>query len=131
MTGADAQLPCFGCAHSAAMVPFPGQPAGERPCMFCVRNPDRERWNADFAKQHGMRYDDPACWNDGTPMTKPAPLDMYIALDRLMEERDLRKVAASSGCAPQPTIEDAMAQMHEALAKAPPPMPPSGSPRAD
>lgn len=35
---------CSGCSHSAAGMPFPGMPSGERPCFFCERNVDREEW---------------------------------------------------------------------------------------
>lgn len=36
-----APLVCYGCGHSAAMVPYPGRPSGERPCLFCIRNPEQ------------------------------------------------------------------------------------------
>lgn len=34
----DKDLHCYGCAHSGAGDPFPGEPSGERPCHFCIRN---------------------------------------------------------------------------------------------
>jgi len=36
----DANLVCYGCAHSAAQRPHPSCPSGERPCAMCVRNPE-------------------------------------------------------------------------------------------
>jgi hypothetical protein len=59
---------CHGCAHSAAGAEFPGQPSGERPCCFCVRNSKRE--------------DPPivAVWYDGSAPVK-IPMDCYHSID--------------------------------------------------
>lgn len=106
-------LPCYGCAHSAAVfnseAGWPGKPAGERPCMFCIRNVDRERW------VHSKTYNYPEQWNDGTPLSKAAPLDMYVATDRMMEERNLRRIAGERGHPVHATIEDKMDAYNQGL----------------
>lgn len=64
-------LTCFGCTHSAAAEPWPGQPSGERPCMFCIRNPLRAVLD---------KYNDEPRWYDGgAPVTNP--MDCYHSLD--------------------------------------------------
>jgi hypothetical protein len=101
---ADPELPCSGCAHSAAGVEYPGHPSGERPCAFCIRNP----WTGDdgHPEPHefvpsgenriylGEEQDDEACktcrdsrrhpvhgvWYDGSPAVK-VPMDCYHSLD--------------------------------------------------
>ncbi len=60
---------CYGCAHSAVAVPFPGRPSGERPCGICSRT------DSPIGSIGA---------NDGTMIL--GPKDMYITLDRLMLE---------------------------------------------
>lgn len=38
----DPGLVCYGCAHAASVVPFPGLPSGETACVKCTRNEQRE-----------------------------------------------------------------------------------------
>lgn len=64
-------LVCFGCCHSAADEKFPGKPSGERPCCFCIRNPEK-----DLYKQDRM----PDCWYDGSKAYK-LPMDCYHSID--------------------------------------------------
>jgi hypothetical protein len=82
---------CFGCAHSAADIDFPGGPSGERPCFFCVRNPNREKWQADFKKRHGGELKE---WYDNTPIAF-YPMDVYQTLD--MKEQIDRWVRKAQG----------------------------------
>ena len=65
--GNGERLVCFGCAHSAADVPYPGKPSGERPCHFCKRNPDWEKMQ--------LRV-----WYDGSEPLK-VPMDCYCGTD--------------------------------------------------
>jgi len=58
---------CFGCAHAAAIAPFPGRPSGERPCHFCKRNPD---WSNCRLRT----------WYDGSEPVS-IPMDCYTSLD--------------------------------------------------
>lgn len=86
-------LHCYGCAHAAASVPPPGGPSGERPCMGCVRNPDRP-WEAkrEYAEpkvddEGNARIFDPflgAAYN-GMPMIHH-PMDRYVTLDSMDQE---------------------------------------------
>ncbi len=78
---ADPELPCHGCAHSAAYAPFPGHPSGERPCGFCVRNPDLHGEVSDWFGDRGPR------WYDGETPPHKVPMDCYIATDRLTQQR--------------------------------------------
>lgn len=103
---------CCGCAHSASRLVlaatdgdvFPGHPSGERPCCFCVRNPDREDWqrNAEEIKKHYKKNRPPDLraeviaaqnkakdvdynayngrWYDGTKAYK-VPMDCYVSSD--------------------------------------------------
>jgi hypothetical protein len=75
-------LVCYGCAHSIGIAPYPSGPSGERPCMFCVRNPRQvEDLAAVQARAPGFvspRYDNVA--------VKDLPADQYIATDRLMRD---------------------------------------------
>ena len=73
----QAKLFCYGCAHSASSEVFPGKPSGERPCMFCVRNPEREKWQENFKRKHGHRLE---AWYDGTEIAF-YPMDAYQTLD--------------------------------------------------
>ena len=66
-------LHCFGCAHSAASASYPGHPSGERPCCFCIRNPDREAWQ----KGGGPVVDK---WYDGSAPFQ-TPMDCYQTMD--------------------------------------------------
>lgn len=100
---ADPHLPCDGCAHSASGAPFPGHPSGERPCSFCVRNPNGP--NPDILFPSGDIVDAPlevssyvnrvrqykgkrgeGIWYDGTPAYK-TPMDCYIATDRFQQQK--------------------------------------------
>lgn len=69
-------LKCYGCAHSAVVLPWPGGPSGERPCQFCIRNP-LSRWPDE---------DDEHRWYDGSeplslPMDCYQPPDMVSQVD--------------------------------------------------
>ncbi len=81
---AGAPMVCHGCGHSHAAAPYPGEPSGERPCLFCTRNPDPvSRASALAHIRAGMapglaftaRYD------NGPTAKEPA--DQYIATDRV------------------------------------------------
>jgi hypothetical protein len=86
-------LVCYGCAHSAAFIRdtsgepvketvFPGRSAGERPCCFCIRNPDLEK-QIQRAKDDGMFQPDGPYggrWFDGDVAIK-VPMDCYHSLD--------------------------------------------------
>ena len=73
------KLVCYGCCHSAASTDYPGGPSGERPCMFCIRNPDWEQGQKEFEKRTGHRLE---VWYDGSPAVK-IPMDCYHSLDML------------------------------------------------
>lgn len=77
------ELFCHGCCHSAADGKFPGKPSGERPCMFCIRNKDREDWQKNFKKQWGRELKE---WYDGSPIAF-YPIDAYTTLD-MQEQYD-------------------------------------------
>lgn len=84
-------LHCYGCAHADANAPPPGRPSGERPCCFCVRNPERERaleeHNASDAHQGDeCKHPVHGFWYDGGSSVK-TPMDNYITLDRLDQLR--------------------------------------------
>lgn len=92
---ADPELPCSGCAHSASGAPFPGFPSGERPCCFCVRNPNGARPEAlhpengfdtstEFGRRASQAKPGDGIWYDGSPAWK-TPMDCYIATDRLQQ----------------------------------------------
>jgi hypothetical protein len=70
------KLVCYGCAHSAGGVSFPGQPSGERPCGFCVRN------------RTGMTGS--GTWYDGTPPVR-SPMDCYQTIDMVDQHRDWKE----------------------------------------
>lgn len=55
------------------MVKFPSRPSGERPCAFCIRNPELP----DDAKNFAV-----TCWYDGSEAIK-LPMDCYHSLDML------------------------------------------------
>jgi hypothetical protein len=95
----DPQLPCSGCAHSASGAPFPGHPSGERPCLFCARNPRRDPSmlskdteafrEGPLGKRflaYGGRIGEDGVWYGGAPAFK-TPMDCYIATDRLQQQR--------------------------------------------
>lgn len=66
-----ADLHCYGCAHSAVTVDFPGMPSDELPCGFCIRNPLLDRRLAALSDRR---------WADGsTPLR--VPMDCYHSLD--------------------------------------------------
>jgi hypothetical protein len=81
-----APLVCYGCGHSAGGKPYPSFPSGERPCAFCVRNPNQRSQliaileKVDPDKPYTARY-------DNGPTQKRVG-DQYIATDRIT--RDLR-----------------------------------------
>lgn len=79
----DDKLVCYGCAHSVGGgEPYPGRPSGERPCMFCVRNPNQARDLADV-QAHAPGFVSPRY--DNKPVST-IPADQYIATDRLMRD---------------------------------------------
>lgn len=73
----DPNLFCYGCAHSIGGAPFPSGPSGERPCFFCVRNKDREAWQAVQIKEYGKPLQ---AWYDGSPIAF-YPMDAYMTID--------------------------------------------------
>lgn len=87
----DGPLACHGCAHSAGGAPYPGRPSGERPCCFCTRNVQREKW-VEEGRAHGT-----GPWQEGVygvtwtayynnqPMKK-CPMDCYITTDRIFND---------------------------------------------
>jgi hypothetical protein len=89
-------LHCYGCAHSASSEPYPGKPSGERPCCFCLRNPEREKWAKGETTERSTELKD----NKGNPRDfnpfagnlyngAPAlynPMDNYITLDHQNQE---------------------------------------------
>jgi hypothetical protein len=84
-----APLICHGCAHSAGNGAFPGRPSGERPCLSCTRNVQREQWLKDadsIDPEHGkaLREHVVGHWYNGKAMKK-VPMDLYISTDRLMD----------------------------------------------
>lgn len=79
---AASERPCSGCAHSASGIPYPGHPSGERPCCFCVRNPELAR-TSDVCRDS----DGNGVWYDGKTPAYKTPMDNYIATDRLQQER--------------------------------------------
>ena len=82
----EKSLFCFGCCHSSAIHPFPGQPSGERPCCFCIRNPQREEWLNKAKEDHPDWFEDGKAnpftghWYDGSDALK-CPMDCYHSLD--------------------------------------------------
>lgn len=81
------QLACYGCAHAACDEPFPGQPSGERPCHFCVRNRELE--------------DPPVVtkWYDQSDPVR-IPMDCYTTMD--MRDQYARWLKDAAG----PTLEE-------------------------
>lgn len=88
-------LHCYGCAHSIGGGEPPGAPSGERPCMACVRNPERP-WEAKRkAATDAIRVDDQGnarCFDpwqgtayNGMPMVHH-PMDRYVTLDQRDQE---------------------------------------------
>jgi len=71
-------LHCYGCAHMASSVPFPGEPSGERPCHFCIRNPATQAGD-----QRAVEV-----WYDGSEPVS-VPMDCYHTIDMKEQfERD-------------------------------------------
>jgi hypothetical protein len=76
-------LICYGCAHSVAPMiysdgtpveetMFPGCPSGERPCQFCIRNPEvRGKSREEMIV---------SVWYNGSEPAK-VPMDCYHSLD--------------------------------------------------
>jgi hypothetical protein len=54
---------------------FPGMPSGERPCFFCIRNPEREEW---------LKKNNLDVWYDGSKPIK-VPMDCYHSTDMLLQ----------------------------------------------
>lgn len=91
-------LHCYGCAHSASSQPWPGKPSGERPCCFCIRNPEREEWlkESGLTTERAQELRD----NKGNPRDfnpyaanlyngAPAlfnPMDNYVTLDQMDQD---------------------------------------------
>ena len=73
------KLVCYGCCHLVGNGEYPGAPSGERPCMFCIRNPTWEEAQKKFEERTGHRL---VVWYDGTPAVK-VPMDCYHSLDML------------------------------------------------
>lgn len=80
-------LVCSGCSHSAGMEPFPGIPSGERPCFFCLRNTQRDAWQADFKKRHGTEL---TVWYDGSAPVS-IPMDAYHSVDMIEQIHSWQK----------------------------------------
>lgn len=78
------ELPCSGCAHSASSVAYPGHPSGERPCAFCVRNPERQ--------------DPPIVdkWYDQSEPVK-VPMDCYQTIDMKRQHERWYKATHEKG----------------------------------
>jgi len=70
-------LNCYGCAHSAAGTEPPGEPSGERPCYFSIRNKDRDVWQRQHLLANGHELKE---WYDGSP-TINYPMDCYYTID--------------------------------------------------
>jgi hypothetical protein len=79
----DQDLFCYGCAHSIGGAKFPSGPSGERPCFFCVRNPDREQWQKDRVADGAPELKQ---WYDGSPIAF-YPMDAYMTIDGLEQQR--------------------------------------------
>jgi hypothetical protein len=97
MKFSDPEKPCSGCAHSAAYAEFPGHPSGERPCGFCIRNPEGL---ADWFGEKGP------LWYDIKTPPHTIPMDCYIATDRLQQQRvfdEQNRLAHSGKEAPERT----------------------------
>ncbi len=69
------KLVCYGCCHSASMQKYPGIPSGERPCCFCIRNPQLPEKVEKFVVN---------CWYDSSDAVK-LPMDCYHSLDMLAQ----------------------------------------------
>ena len=86
------EFPCHGCAHSASGEPYPGIPSGERPCLFCTRNPKQEAQlkevRARLKPDAGGALPAFTARYDNGPTRKDVG-DQYIATDRLFRDRDL------------------------------------------
>ncbi len=90
----DKNLTCYGCGHCVGCAKFPGEPSGERPCAFCIRNPKREVQLAEDKKMSPESYihkpGEPnfnafeGRWYDGSPAIK-VPMDCYQPID-MMEQ---------------------------------------------
>lgn len=93
------KLFCYGCAHAASSASFPGKPSGERPCCFCIRNPERDAWvklNKISTERSEELKDNKGNPRDFNPFAAnlyngaPAlynPMDNYVTLDHLDQER--------------------------------------------
>lgn len=79
-----APLVCHGCAHSAADEPYPGRPSGERPCAFCIRNPNQAHNLAEIKKRLNPGVVYTARYDNGP--TRKEVGDQYIATDRLLRD---------------------------------------------
>lgn len=90
----DPGLVCYGCAHSSSNTPFPGEPSGERPCTFCIRNPHREEWAKGHKTERDPKPDSQGTlrdmnafagnWYNGSPAVN-VPMDCYHSLDYMRQ----------------------------------------------
>lgn len=88
----DKNLTCYGCGHCVGGMKFPGAPSGERPCAFCIRNPEREKQLHEAKKKvpewFVHKSGDPnfnayeGRWYDGSPAVK-VPMDCYQPIDMM------------------------------------------------
>lgn len=91
-----AGLTCYGCAHSSAIHGPPSQPSGERPCMSCVRNPERATSEEPETVHigddgHARAFDARAgTMYNGAPRLYQ-PMDNYVTLDQRDQEDWLDK----------------------------------------
>lgn len=74
MTERDPNLVCYGCCHAAAGAPHPGKPSGERPCHFCVRNPELSALDTIRVQE----------WYDHSKPVR-VPMDCYHSIDMLRQ----------------------------------------------
>lgn len=83
-----APLVCYGCAHSAASVPYPSEPSGERPCLFCTRHPNQSERERRLQELRGRLEPGQAftARYDNGP-TRKEPADQYIATDRITRDQ--------------------------------------------
>lgn len=78
-------LACYGCGHSAGGEPYPSFPSGERPCAFCIRNPDQAANLADVKSR--ITGDRPYTARYDNGPTRGEVGDQYISTYRV--SRDL------------------------------------------
>lgn len=101
-------LVCWGCAHAASEAPYPGRPSGEHPCLFCIRNPERQRWQEELTSRGTPRV---AQWYGGSKPVR-VPMDCYHSPD--MAEQIARWMQAAKGL---PTVEEGLPSPEATAAK--------------